>query len=91
MTELLRKTAQLSRLREIKGWVREGLVLPPTATVLVAELECKEPGCPPLETMIAVLHGPGQRTQKKIQLAVVELTRELVIRLFSDDEVQHGA
>lgn len=88
--ELMRKTAQLSRLREVKEWVREGLALPPAATVLVSELECKEPGCPPLETMIAILHGPGQRTERKIHLAVAELTRERILQLFRD-EVHHGA
>jgi hypothetical protein len=28
-------------------------------TVMVTELECREPGCPPIETVVAVLEGPG--------------------------------
>lgn len=48
-------------------------------TVIVAELQCTEPGCPPLETAIGVLTGVGPQTQYKVHKAMVEVTHEDVI------------
>jgi hypothetical protein len=44
------RTAALDRVRE---WVRERFRLPDDAAILVAEVACGVPGCPPLETVIA--------------------------------------
>ncbi len=41
--------------REIKSWVREGLGLTDEVSILVTDLQCYEPGCPPVETVIALL------------------------------------
>lgn len=35
----------------VKTWVRSHLRLDDAVTVLVAELPCREPGCPPRETI----------------------------------------
>jgi hypothetical protein len=40
----------LDRVRE---WTRGRFKLAPEAAILVSELECRLPGCPPLETVIA--------------------------------------
>jgi nitrate reductase delta subunit len=40
----------LDRVRE---WTRQRFKLPAEAAILVSELECRLPGCPPLETVIA--------------------------------------
>jgi hypothetical protein len=84
-----RKPAQTEKLRAIKEWTREALRLPVETAVLVSELECKEAGCPPLETIIAVLCGPQQRIERKLHIAVAELTREAVLQLF-EIEARHG-
>jgi len=42
----------------LKSWVREELALGDDATVTVSELECSEPGCPPVETAVTVF-APG--------------------------------
>jgi len=47
----------------IKSWVRETWSLSGEVTVMVTELECREPGCPPIETVIALLEGPGKTRQ----------------------------
>lgn len=58
----------------IKVWASEALHLGEDDAVLVTELRCHEPGCPPLETVIAVMR-PGQATvQAKIHRAAAELT-----------------
>jgi hypothetical protein len=44
--------------------------------LLVSELHCSEPGCPPLETMVAVLEGPGKRRQFKFHKPIAEITSD---------------
>jgi nitrate reductase delta subunit len=38
---------------EVRDWTRERFGLPADATVMVAEVTCAVPGCPPLETVVA--------------------------------------
>ncbi|MBM3796444.1 MAG: hypothetical protein FJW31_20820 [Acidobacteria bacterium] len=70
---------------QVKTWVRERLALSEDAVVMVTELRCTEPGCPPLETVIAVLDGPGSKRQFKLHKGVAEVTPEDVAAL--DDRV----
>ena len=44
---------QAEALGRIRGWTRARFGLPGDAPVLVAEVACGLPGCPPLETVIA--------------------------------------
>lgn len=65
----------------IKQWVSE--VFQPTVetTVMVTELRCSEPGCPPLETVIALLL-PGQPPhQLKIHKAIMDVTEQDIANL----------
>jgi hypothetical protein len=70
-----------ARIAQVKSWVREQLRLDEEAVVMVTELRCSEPGCPPLETVIAVLDGPGQRRQQKLHKGVAEITVEDIASL----------
>jgi hypothetical protein len=38
---------------EVREWTRERFSLPADATIMVAEVTCAVPGCPPLETVVA--------------------------------------
>ncbi|MBL8211844.1 MAG: hypothetical protein JNK87_14095 [Bryobacterales bacterium] len=67
----------------VKQWVREAFALNDEAVVMVTELRCTEPGCPPLETVIAILEGPGRKRQFKLHKAVAEIAREDVRLLTS--------
>lgn len=51
------------RLRELKEHVRTLLDLDEDTAVVIRQLACTEPGCPPLETVVAVLpmSGPPRR------------------------------
>ena len=49
--------AQDASLARVQGWVRERFSLRPEQAVLVTELVCPLPGCPPLETVIAFWTG----------------------------------
>jgi hypothetical protein len=65
----------------IKEWVRRSFNLPSDAVVMVSELRCSEPGCPPLETVVAILNGPGNRQQAKLHLPLAEVTERDVAGL----------
>lgn len=62
------------KIAAIKEWAAEVFRLPADSSVMVAELRCTEPGCPPLETVIAILDQPGQPRQHKIHKALAEVT-----------------
>jgi nitrate reductase delta subunit len=44
----------LARVRE---WTRERFTLPEDAAILVSEVACRVPGCPPLETVVVFWIG----------------------------------
>jgi hypothetical protein len=44
---------QLQTIEQLKDWTRAHFELDAAAVVMVAELACTRPGCPPLETLIA--------------------------------------
>jgi hypothetical protein len=64
------------RTAEIKVWAAESLGLSHDVAVLVTELHCTEPGCPPLETIVAILGANGPARQYKIHKSLADLTRE---------------
>lgn len=71
--------ASAAHLDLLKNLVRSVQRLNADAIVLVQQLACTEPGCPPLETVVAVL-GPPQRMWKfpmpanDVSLEQLELT-----------------
>jgi hypothetical protein len=71
------------RTAEIKAWAAESLGLGDDVAVMVTELRCTEPGCPPLETVVAVLGASGPARQYKIHKPLADVTREDV-RAISD-------
>lgn len=58
----------------VKAWVRGCLAQPDEVTVMVTELTCTEPGCPPLETVIALLREGSPTVQYKLHKAMAEVT-----------------
>ncbi len=59
--------AQRAAAARVQAWVRERFTLPADAAVLVSELACGLPGCPPLETVIAFWTGAAaQRHHYKV-------------------------
>jgi nitrate reductase delta subunit len=43
----------IEALDRVREWVRERFKLSPEAAILVSEIACNLPGCPPLETVVA--------------------------------------
>jgi len=70
----------VAQVAKVKEWVRERFQLSEDAVVMVTELRCSEPGCPPLETVIAIL-SPGSTRQHKMHHGVAEITREDILAI----------
>ena len=51
---------QDAALVRVEAEVRQRFRLSPATTVLVTELACELPGCPPLETVVAFWLGKGE-------------------------------
>jgi hypothetical protein len=66
-----RRQAALDRVRE---WVRSRFRIG-DAAILVAEVECAVPGCPPIETVIA-FWSEGRRHHFKVFKPVAEVVED---------------
>lgn len=73
----------------IKAWARGVFHLNDETTVMITELECREPGCPPIETVIAVLKGPGNTQQYKIHKIANEVGLSDLEALVGKEELHH--
>ena len=60
-------------LERVREWVRDRFKLAPDTAIMVAEVECNLPGCPPLETAVAFWENE-QRHHFKLFKAVEEVT-----------------
>ncbi len=69
--------------KTIRNWVSTSLGLGENITVMVTELECTEDGCPPLETVIAILDNPGNPRQFKIHKPISEVTQQDIEKVVS--------
>ena len=57
----------------VQAWTRERFGLDGAATVMVTELACALPGCPPLETVVAFWPEDGQRRHFKVFKPIAEV------------------
>ena len=73
----------------IKSWARVAWSTTEETTIMITELECREPGCPPIETVIALLEGPGKTTQYKIHKTAHEVTKQDVEALVKNGGHHH--
>jgi len=85
---------RVTKVRAIKSWVGELIALGDDTVVMVSELACTEPGCPPLETVVVIL-GPAHRVRRKVHKAMADVTRQDVITLCAGyaadaDDHHHG-
>ncbi|RNG35338.1 hypothetical protein EEJ42_04195 [Streptomyces botrytidirepellens] len=64
------------QLRELKQTIRRLLGLDDDTAVVVRQLACTEPGCPPLETVIAVLPMNGRARRWTLHTTAEEITED---------------
>lgn len=60
----------------VEAALRERFALSPATVVVVAELSCPTPGCPPVETAIAFWDEAGKAYRIRIFKPVAEVTEE---------------
>jgi hypothetical protein len=66
-------TDHLRALEQVRVWTRESLNLAEDDTVLVSEVACAQPGCPPLETVVTFWTGGVERHWFKVFKPVAEV------------------
>ncbi|MEU2715508.1 hypothetical protein [Streptomyces sp. NPDC007205] len=64
------------QLRELKGTVRALLALDDDTAVMIRQLACTEPGCPPLETVVVVLPMEGAARRWTLHRPADEITED---------------
>jgi nitrate reductase delta subunit len=60
----------------VREWTRARFGLLEEAVVMVAEVTCAVPGCPPLETVVAFWTGNAQRHHLKVFKPLAEVVEE---------------
>src|SRR5579859_7008613 len=77
MLGTLRKSAgHLEAVDRVQEATRRRLKLPQEAAILVSEIACALPGCPPLETVVAFWTLDGKRHHFKIFKPVAEIVED---------------
>lgn len=60
----------------LRGWTRARFALASEATVMVVEVACGLPGCPPLETVVAFWSDDNARHQFKLFKPILEVVED---------------
>jgi hypothetical protein len=77
MLRLRKKGAEhREALRRVKAWTRERFRLPEDAAILVTEVACAVPGCPPLETVVAFWTEGDRRHHFKVFKPAAEVVED---------------
>jgi len=71
-----------SALARVKGWAAELLELAPQDSLVVNELACAEPGCPPHETVVLIARAGEPTVQLKVGKPAADVQRlDLVVAI----------
>jgi hypothetical protein len=74
-----RSKVESGKVADVKQWIRETMQIDDDVMVLVTELPCSEPGCPPVETAITIIGG-DLREVYTVHGPISELERSSVER-----------
>jgi nitrate reductase delta subunit len=73
---LKRSPEHVAALEQVRQWTRSRFKLSEEAAVMAAEVACRLPGCPPLETVVAFWADNDQRHQFKVFKRVEEVVED---------------
>jgi hypothetical protein len=76
MRSLASRPGQAAAGERLKAWTRERFALADDAAILVAEVACAVPGCPPLETVVAFWSEGDKRHHFKVFKPLAEVAPE---------------
>jgi hypothetical protein len=71
-----RDAAYSEALDRVRDWTRAHFALADDVTILVSEIACAVPGCPPLETVVAFWTAADRRHHFKVFKPVAEVVRD---------------
>ena len=71
-----KRPEHLQALERVKEWTRERFKLSQEAAILVAEIACVLPGCPPVETVVAFWTEDETRHHFKLFKPVEEVLND---------------
>jgi len=60
----------------VQDWTRKRFSLPDDAAVMVTELECRRPCCPPVETLVAFWATDNQRRHFRVLKPTAEVVAD---------------
>ncbi|WP_245220298.1 hypothetical protein [Pusillimonas caeni] len=66
MGSFRREASHLASMERVKAMTRERFELDEDTPLLVTEVACASPGCPPLETVVVFWTSPADRHQFKV-------------------------
>lgn len=61
------------KVRQIKTWIRGLLEIDLEIPISINQLQCTEPDCPPVETVIVVMRSPAKKYNIHKLIAEIEL------------------
>jgi nitrate reductase delta subunit len=76
LNSLQKRPEQLGALAQVREWTRARFDLPEDAAILVSEIACGLPGCPPIETVVAFWTTDATRHQFKIFKSVQKVVQD---------------
>jgi nitrate reductase delta subunit len=76
MRSLSARPGQAAAAERLKAWTRARFGLAEDAAILVAEVACTVPGCPPLETVVAFWSEGDKRHHFKVFKRLAEVAAE---------------
>ena len=77
-----KKNKDRQKLQQIKAWIAGCFQLELETPISINQLQCHEPGCPDVETIIALMTSPPQKY--KVSKSIAEIT-EQDISLLADN------
>ena len=66
--------ASSQEIKQVKQWIYQGLDIDDEISISLSQLQCTEPGCPPIETVINVMTNPVQQYKIHKSIAEIEYT-----------------
>lgn len=74
MGRRIQKTGYPQAVQQLKLQMRKLLGLSDDVTISVSELTCREPGCPDVETVVAILRGGEKPIVARIHKSIPDVT-----------------
>ena len=74
MGQRVQKTGYPQAVQQLKLQTQKLLGLSDDVTISVSELTCREPGCPDVETVVAILRDGEKPTIARIHKSILDVT-----------------